>query len=568
MRSLNKEEQKMFNKDQISIIKEASDKEKAKTQEKLQKHPERKEVFTTGSGSPIERYYTPADVENLDYFQDLGLPGQFPYTRGVQSTMYRGRFWTMRMYAGFATAEESNKRYKFLVEQGSGGLSVAFDLPTQIGYDSDHPLSEGEVGKVGVAIDSLADMEILFDGIPLDKVSTSMTINAPASVLLAMYIAVAEKQGVPSTALRGTIQNDILKEYIARGTYIFPTEPSMRLITDIFEFCSKEVPLWNTISISGYHIREAGSTAAQEVGFTLADGIAYVEAAIKAGLDVDQFAPRLSFFFNAHNDLLEEVAKYRAARRLWARIMKERFGAKDPKSMQLKFHTQTGGSTLTAQQPDNNIVRVAIQTLAAVLGGTQSLHTNSKDEALALPTEDSVRIALRTQQIVAHESGVAETIDPLAGSYYIEAKTKEIEEAAMGYIKKIDEIGGAPKAIDMGYIQQEIMDAAYDYQKKVENKDIIVVGLNKYQVEEEAPKGLLKVDPSVGEMQKNKLKDLRAKRDNEKVNERLESLRGACQGTENVMPFILEAVRAYATLGEVCGVMREVFGEYQQSVNL
>lgn len=558
----------MFNKDQISIIKEASDKEKAKTQEKLQKHPERKEVFTTGSGSPIERYYTPADVENLDYFQDLGLPGQFPYTRGVQSTMYRGRFWTMRMYAGFATAEESNKRYKFLVEQGSGGLSVAFDLPTQIGYDSDHPLSEGEVGKVGVAIDSLADMEILFDGIPLDKVSTSMTINAPASVLLAMYIAVAEKQGVPSTALRGTIQNDILKEYIARGTYIFPTEPSMRLITDIFEFCSKEVPLWNTISISGYHIREAGSTAAQEVGFTLADGIAYVEAAIKAGLDVDQFAPRLSFFFNAHNDLLEEVAKYRAARRLWARIMKERFGAKDPKSMQLKFHTQTGGSTLTAQQPDNNIVRVAIQTLAAVLGGTQSLHTNSKDEALALPTEDSVRIALRTQQIVAHESGVAETIDPLAGSYYIEAKTKEIEEAAMGYIKKIDEIGGAPKAIDMGYIQQEIMDAAYDYQKKVENKDIIVVGLNKYQVEEEAPKGLLKVDPSVGEMQKNKLKDLRAKRDNEKVNERLESLRGACQGTENVMPFILEAVRAYATLGEVCGVMREVFGEYQQSVNL
>lgn len=558
----------MFNKDQISIIKEASDKEKAKTQEKLQKHPERKEVFTTGSGSPIERYYTPADVENLDYFQDLGLPGQFPYTRGVQSTMYRGRFWTMRMYAGFATAEESNKRYKFLVEQGSGGLSVAFDLPTQIGYDSDHPLSEGEVGKVGVAIDSLADMEILFDGIPLDKVSTSMTINAPASVLLAMYIAVAEKQGVPSTALRGTIQNDILKEYIARGTYIFPTEPSMRLITDIFEFCSKEVPLWNTISISGYHIREAGSTAAQEVGFTLADGIAYVEAAIKAGLDVDQFAPRLSFFFNAHNDLLEEVAKYRAARRLWARIMKERFGAKDPKSMQLKFHTQTGGSTLTAQQPDNNIVRVAIQTLAAVLGGTQSLHTNSKDEALALPTEDSVRIALRTQQIVAHESGVAETVDPLAGSYYIEAKTKEIEEAAMGYIKKIDEIGGAPKAIDMGYIQQEIMDAAYDYQKKVENKDIIVVGLNKYQVEEEAPKGLLKVDPSVGEMQKNKLKDLRAKRDNEKVNERLESLRGACQGTENVMPFILEAVRAYATLGEVCGVMREVFGEYQQSVNL
>ncbi|MGX8797027.1 acyl-CoA mutase large subunit family protein [Fusibacter sp. JL298sf-3] len=558
----------MFNKDQISILKEAVDKEKAKTQEILQKRPERKQQFTTGSGAPIERYYTPADIENLDYFQDIGLPGQYPYTRGVQSTMYRGRFWTMRMYAGFATAEESNKRYKFLVEQGSSGLSVAFDLPTQIGYDSDHPLSEGEVGKVGVAIDSLADMEILFDGIPLDKVSTSMTINAPASVLLAMYIAVAEKQGVDSTALRGTIQNDILKEYIARGTYIFPTEPSMRLITDIFEYCSKDVPLWNTISISGYHIREAGSTAAQEVGFTLADGIAYVEAAIKAGLDVDAFAPRLSFFFNAHNDLLEEVSKYRAARRLWARIMKERFGAKNPKSMALKFHTQTGGSTLTAQQPDNNIVRVAIQTLAAVLGGTQSLHTNSKDEALALPTEDSVRIALRTQQIVAHESGVAETVDPLAGSYYIEAKTKEIEDEAMTYIKKIDEIGGAPKAIDMGYIQQEIMDAAYDYQKKVENNEVIVVGLNKYQVQEEAPKGLLRVDPSVGEMQKNKLKELRATRDNAKVDAALEALRGACEGTENVMPFILEAVRAYATLGEICGVMREVFGEYQQAVSL
>lgn len=372
----------------------------------------------------------------MDYMNDLGLPGQFPYTRGVQPTMYRGRLWTMRMYAGFATAEESNKRYKYLVEQGSMGLSVAMDLPTQIGYDSDHPLAEGEVGKVGVAIDSLADMEILFDGLPLDKVSTSMTINAPAAVLLAMYIAVAEKQGVSADKLRGTIQNDILKEYIARGTYIFPTEPSMRLITNIFEYCSKEVPLWNTISISGYHIREAGSTAAQEIGFTLADGIAYVQAAIDAGLDVDSFAPRLSFFFNAHNDLLEEVAKYRAARRLWARIMKDRFGAKNPKSMALKFHTQTGGSTLTAQQPENNIVRVAIQTLAAVMGGTQSLHTNSKDEALALPTEDSVRVALRTQQIVAHESGVTNTVDPLAGSYYIEAKTTELEEKAMEYITK------------------------------------------------------------------------------------------------------------------------------------
>lgn len=558
----------MFDKDQISILKEAVDKENAKTQEILQKRPERKKQFTTGSGAPVNRYYTPVDIEGMDYMNDIGLPGQYPYTRGVQPTMYRGQFWTMRMYAGFATAEESNKRYKFLVEQGSSGLSVAFDLPTQIGYDSDHPLSEGEVGKVGVAIDSLADMEILFDGIPLDKVSTSMTINAPASVLLAMYIAVAEKQGVSSEKLRGTIQNDILKEYIARGTYIFPTEPSMRLITDIFAFCSKDVPLWNTISISGYHIREAGSTAAQEVGFTLADGIAYVEAAIKAGLDVDSFAPRLSFFFNAHNDLLEEVAKYRAARRLWARIMKDRFGAKDKKSMQLKFHTQTGGSTLTAQQPENNIVRVAIQTLAAVLGGTQSLHTNSKDEALALPTEDSVRVALRTQQIVAHESGVTEVVDPLAGSYYIEAKTKEIEDEAYAYIKKIDEIGGAPKAIDLGYIQQEIMDASYDYQKKVESGEIVVVGMNKYQIEEEAPKGLLRVDMTVGEMQKAKLVDLREKRDSAKVEASLVALKAACEGTENVMPFILEAVKAYATLGEICGVMREVFGEYQQAVNL
>lgn len=558
----------MFDKDQISILKEAVDKENAKTQEKLQKRPERKKAFTTGSGSPVNRYYTPVDVSALDYMEDLGLPGEYPYTRGVQPNMYRGQFWTMRMYAGFATAEESNKRYKFLVEQGSSGLSVAFDLPTQIGYDSDHQLSEGEVGKVGVAIDSLADMEILFGGIPLDKVSTSMTINAPASVLLAMYIAVAEKQGVSSEKLRGTIQNDILKEYIARGTYIFPTEPSMRLITDIFEYCSKEVPLWNTISISGYHIREAGSTAAQEVGFTLADGIAYVEAAIKSGLDVDAFAPRLSFFFNAHNDLLEEVSKYRAARRLWARIMKDRFGAKDPKSMQLKFHTQTGGSTLTAQQPENNIVRVAIQTLAAVLGGTQSLHTNSKDEAMALPTEDSVRVALRTQQIVAHESGVTEVVDPLAGSYYIEAKTKEIEDEAYAYITKIDDLGGAPKAIDVGYIQQEIMDASYDYQKKMESGEIIVVGMNKYQIEEAPPTGLLRVDPAVGEMQKSRLVELRSSRENTRVTETLVALKKACEGTDNVMPFILEAVKAYATLGEICGVMREVFGEYQQSVNL
>lgn len=558
----------MYQKEKLDKIQENAQRFEEKATASTAKNPERQAAFHTTSGEVIKRLYTPADIAAIDYDEEIGYPGQYPYTRGVQNTMYRGRYWTMRMYAGFATAEESNKRYKYLVEQGSGGLSVAFDLPTQIGYDSDHPLSEGEVGKVGVAIDSLADMEILFDGIPLDKVSTSMTINAPAAVLLAMYIVVAEKQGVSSDLLRGTIQNDILKEYIARGTYIFPTEPSMRLITDIFEYCSKEVPQWNTISISGYHIREAGSTAAQEVGFTLADGIAYVEAAIKAGLDVDSFGPRLSFFFNAHNDLLEEVAKYRAARKLWAKIMKERFGAKDPKSMALKFHTQTGGSTLTAQQPDNNIVRVAIQTLAAVLGGTQSLHTNSRDEALALPTEDSVMIALRTQQIVAHESGVTNTVDPLAGSYYIEALTSQIEEKAMTYIKKIDELGGATRAIDLGYIQKEISDAAYTYQKEVETGKQVVVGLNKYQVEEESPKGLLRVDPSVGEGQKQKLVELRAKRDNEAVTQALEALKKACESTDNVMPFILDAVRTYATLGEICGVMREVFGEYQQSVNL
>jgi methylmalonyl-CoA mutase N-terminal domain/subunit len=550
------------------IKKEKKEWEETRLAKILAKRPERKETFVTGSNAEVNRLYTPADIEDLDYLEDLGFPGEYPFTRGVQPTMYRGKFWTMRQYAGFATAEESNKRYKYLLEQGQTGLSVAFDLPTQIGYDSDHPLAEGEVGKVGVAIDSLKDMEILFDGIPLDKVSTSMTINAPAAVLLAMYIAVAEKQGVTPDKLNGTIQNDILKEYIARGTYIFPTEPSMRLITNIFEYCSKHVPKWNTISISGYHIREAGSTASQEVAFTLADGIAYVEAAIKAGLEVDDFAPRLSFFFNAHNDLLEEVAKFRAARRLWAKIMKERFGAKDPKSMMMRFHTQTGGSTLTAQQPDNNIVRVAIQTLAAVLGGTQSLHTNSRDEALALPTEDSVRIALRTQQIVAYESGVAETVDPLAGSYYIEAMTDRIEKEAMEYIRKIDELGGAPRAIDKGYVQKEIQDSAYKYQMEIEAGKRIVVGVNKFQIEEEAPKGLLKVDPSVGELQKKKLEELRAQRNNKKVEETLESLRKAAQGDDNLMPYILDAVRAYSTLGEICGVLREVFGEYTQSVIL
>ncbi len=529
--------------------------------------PERKEVFVSGSRQPVNRLYTPLDSQEA-YLDEIGFPGQYPFTRGVQPTMYRGRLWTMRMYAGFATAEESNARYKYLVSQGSSGLSVAFDLPTQIGYDSDHALAAGEVGKVGVAIDSLADMERLFDGIPLDRVSTSMTINAPAAVLLAMYIAVAEKQGVPADKLRGTIQNDILKEYIARGTYIYPTQPSMRLITDIFAYCSKEVPKWNTISISGYHIREAGSTAAQEVGFTLADGIAYVEAAIQAGLDVDAFAPRLSFFFNAHNDLLEEVAKFRAARRLWAKIMKERFGAKNPKSMMMKFHTQTGGSTLTAQQPDNNIVRVTIQTLAAILGGTQSLHTNSRDEALALPTEDSVRIALRTQQIVAHESGVTQTVDPLAGSYFIESKTDQIEAEALALIEKIDELGGAPRAIDLGFIQQAISDASYATQKDIESGEQIVVGVNQYQIEEEAPKDLLRVDPVVEKRQVDSLHKMKENRDQEAVERALVNLREVCEGTENAMPAILAAVRTYATLGEICDVMREVFGEYEQHVRL
>ncbi|WP_319372306.1 methylmalonyl-CoA mutase family protein [uncultured Ilyobacter sp.] len=558
----------MFKAEKLAEVKEGFAKYDEKVKKGLEKRPEMRKKFVTGSGETVERLYTPADIENVDYMSELGFPGQYPFTRGVQETMYRGRFWTMRMYAGFSTAEESNKRYKYLIEQGSMGLSVAFDLPTQIGYDSDHELSEGEVGKVGVAIDSLADMEILFGGIDLGKVSTSMTINGPASVLLAMYIVVAEKQGVSADKLRGTIQNDILKEYIARGTYIFPPTPSMRLITNIFEYCSKEVPQWNTISISGYHIREAGSTAAQEVGFTLADGIAYVDAAVKAGLDVDTFAPRLSFFFNAHNDLLEEVAKYRAARRLWAKIMKERFGAKSAKSMALKFHTQTGGSTLTAQQPENNIVRVAIQTLAAVMGGTQSLHTNSKDEALALPTEDSVRVALRTQQIVAEESGVTNTVDPLAGSYYIEAKTKDIEEKAMEFIKKIDELGGAPAAIEKGYIQEEIMDAAYDYQMDIERGDRVIVGMNKYIIKEDAPKDLLKVDPAVGQMQTDKIKELKAKRDNDAVAEKLAALKAACSTDENLMPYIVDAVRVYGTLGEICGVMREVFGEYKQSIKL
>lgn len=533
-----------------------------RTAKALARFPERKADFTNASNIEVQRVYTPLDSE-VDYLEDLGMPGEFPFTRGVQPTMYRGRFWTMRQYAGMATAEESNARYRYLLEQGQTGLSVAFDLPTQIGYDSDHTLAQGEVGKVGVAIDSLADMEILFNQIPLDKVSTSMTINAPAAVLLAMYIAVAEKQGVPMAKLSGTIQNDILKEYVARGTYIFPPAPSMRLITDIFAFCAQQVPDWNTISISGYHIREAGSSAVQEVAFTLSDGIAYVQAALDAGLDVDDFAPRLSFFFNSHLDFFEEVAKFRAARRLWAKIMRDRFDAKNPKSLMLRFHTQTGGSTLTAQQPDNNVVRVTLQALAAVLGGTQSLHTNSKDEALALPTEDSVRVALRTQQLIAYESGAADTVDPLGGSYYVENLTNAIEEAAMKLITKVDDLGGAIKAIEQGYIQKEIQDSAYTWQKQVESKQRIVVGVNQFQIKEAPPTGLLRVDASAEELQRGKLKELRNTRDNAAVDMALGSLRSAAQGSDNVMPAILEAVRHYATLGEICGVLRDVFGEYR-----
>lgn len=533
-----------------------------KTQKSLAKYPERRKSFINASNLEVKRAYTPLDVD-VNYTEDLGLPGEYPFTRGVQPTMYRGRFWTMRQYAGMATAEESNARYRYLLEQGQTGLSVAFDLPTQIGYDSDYSLSMGEVGKVGVAIDSLADMELLFNGIPLDKVSTSMTINAPASVLLAMYIAVAEKQGVSMDKLSGTIQNDILKEYVARGTYIFPPAPSMRLITDIFAFCAQNVPEWNTISISGYHIREAGSSAVQEVAFTLSDGIAYVQAALDAGLNVDDFAPRLSFFFNSHVDFLEEIAKFRAARRLWAKIMKDRFGAKSTKSMMLRFHTQTGGSTLTAQQPDNNIIRVTLQALAAVLGGTQSLHTNSRDEALALPTEESVRIALRTQQIIAYESGAADSVDPLAGSYLIESLTNQIEQAAWEQIQKIDDMGGAIKAIERGYVQKEIQESAYTWQRQIESKERIVVGVNQFQVKEASPKGLLRVDASVGEMQTQKLKQMRANRDNVAVQRTLAQLETVARGTENVMPAILDAVRVYATLGEICDVLRKVFGEYR-----
>jgi methylmalonyl-CoA mutase N-terminal domain/subunit len=533
----------------------------------LSRFPERQAQFSHHGGSEIPRLALPAEIDE-HYLNAMNFPGSYPYTRGVQPTMYRGRLWTMRQYAGFSTAAQSNQRYRYLLDQGTTGLSVAFDLPTQIGYDSDHPMAAGEVGKVGVAIDSLADMEILFDQIPLDRVSTSMTINSPAAVLLAMYVAVAEKQGVDAAKVQGTIQNDILKEYVARGTYIFPPRPSLRLITDIFQWCTAQTPNFNTISISGYHIREAGATAAQEVAFTLANGCAYVQAAIDAGLDVDVFARRLSFFFNASSDLLEEVAKFRAARRMWARIMKERFAARHPASLMLRFHTQTAGSSLTAQQVDNNIVRVTLQALAAVLGGTQSLHTNSRDEALGLPTEDSVRTALRTQQIIAHESGVADTVDPLAGSYFIEAATDRIEAEAMALIGKIDQAGGVIACIEDGFIQRQIENSAYSFQCQVESGERIVVGVNRFQTDEAAAPPLLRLDPAVEADQVARLRAVRASRNQEEVDAALRQLREAATGSANLMPLILAAVRAYATIGEICQVLRETFGEHRDNGRL
>ncbi len=557
----------MSDHDKIDEIKKAKEAWQQQVEKVIEKRPERKD-FKLDSGEPVERVYDPLDMEKLDYIEDLNWPGEYPFTRGIQPTMYRGRLWTMRQYAGFGSAEETNQRFRYLLDQGQTGLSVAFDLPTQIGYDSDHPLARGEVGKVGVAIDTLADMEILMDNIPLDQVTTSMTINAPAAVLLAMYMAVAEKQGMPMDKIGGTIQNDILKEYVARGTYIFPPRESMRIIVDIFSFAVENIPTWNTISISGYHIREAGSTAVQEVAFTLSNAIAYVEAALEAGLEVDQFAPRLSFFFNAHSNFFEEIAKFRAARRIWAKLMKERFGAKNERSMMLRFHTQTAGSTLTAQQPDVNIMRVAYQALSAVLGGTQSLHTNSRDEALALPSEHSVLLALRTQQVIGYEIGAADTVDPLGGSYFIENLTDHIEGEVMRYIERIDEIGGAVEAIEKGFIQKEIQASAYEYQKEIEAQERVVVGVNKFQTSGEQPMDLLKMDPATSQRQVERIKEVRLSRDQGKVSDALQGLRKAAQSDENVMPHILEAVKAYATLGEICGVLREVFGEYQQQITI
>jgi len=531
----------------------------------LAKGPERKQKFTTGSGLEYQRVYTPLDIEGEDYVRDLNFPSKFPFTRGVQPTMYRGRPWTMRQYSGFGTAKETNERFRFLLKEGQTGLSIAFDLPTQMGYDSDHALAKGEVGKVGVSIDSLADMEVLFDQIPLDKVSTSMTINSTASVLLAMYIAIGEKQGVEAKKLRGTIQNDMLKEYIARGTYIFPPRPSIRIATDIMAFCKDAVPEWNTISISGYHMREKGCTAVQEVAFTLADGLEYIKAVKDAGLDAVELATRFSFFFNAHNDFLEEIAKFRAARRLWARLLQEK-GITDPKAQMLRFHTQTAGCTLTAQQPMNNVVRVALQALAAVLGGTQSLHTNSLDEAFSLPTQNSVRLALRTQQLISEESGVTNTIDPLAGSYAVEALTNQIEEGARAYLKKVEEMGGMIPAIESGYVQREIEDASYRYQLEIEKKERIVVGVNEYKVDEPLKFEVLKIDPKKEEEQCKSLQDVRKKRDNAALKAALAEVKKAAEGKDNLMPPILKAVKAYGTIGEISDTLRAVFGEYREKI--
>jgi methylmalonyl-CoA mutase N-terminal domain/subunit len=533
----------------------------------LRRFPERQDHFATLSNIPMQRLYTPVDFDDGAYLEQLNFPGQFPFTRGVHPSMYRGRLWTMRQYAGFGTAEESNRRYKFLLERGQKGLSVAFDLPTQIGYDSDHPMAAGEVGKVGVAITSLQDMETLFDGIALDQISTSMTINATAATLLALYIAVAKKQGVDPAKLTGTVQNDILKEYIARGTYIYPPGPSMRLITDVFAYAEQALPRWNTISISGYHIREAGSTAVQEVAFTLANGIAYVEAALEAGLEVNKFGAQLSFFFNVHNYFLEEIAKFRAARRLWARIMRQRFQATNPRAQMLRFHAQTAGSSLTAQQPDNNVVRVALQALAAVLGGAQSLHTNSRDEALALPTEESVEIALRTQQIIAHETGITKIIDPVGGAYALESLTATIEQQALAYIQQIDDMGGAVKAIELGFPQQEIQQSAYHYQQEVEDKSRIVVGVNEYVNDEPEPP-IMRLDPALERQQVERLQALRAQRDTARVTAALARLETAARGSDNLMPCIIDAVECYATLGEIADTLRRVFGEHQENIVL
>jgi methylmalonyl-CoA mutase N-terminal domain/subunit len=555
----------MFDPGQLDDIREAREGWEAETLgPTLERFGEREDTFETDTnGQAVERIYTPADVPDLDYGEDLGFPGEEPYTRGVYSTMYRGQMWTMRQYAGMGTAAETNERFNYLLDQGQTGLSMAFDLPTQMGYDSDDAMAAGEVGKSGVAIDTLADFERVFEGIPLDEVSTSMTINAPASVLLAMYIAVGDQQGVDRSELRGTIQNDVLKEYIARNTYIFPPKESMRIITDIFEFCAEETPKFNTISISGYHIREAGATAAQELAFTLADGLEYVQAALDAGLDVDEFAPQLSFFFAAHNNIFEEAAKFRAARRMWTTLMDERFDPEDPASKQLKFHTQTAGSTLTAQQVENNVVRVAYQALAAVLGGTQSLHTNGKDEALSIPTEQSVRTALRTQQILAHESGAADTIDPLAGSYYVESLTDGVEERAFDIIADVDERGGMSDAIERGWVQGEIQDTAYERQQEIESGERVIVGVNRYEADDEQDVDIEEVSEEEERRQREHLERARAERDDEAVEAALAALHDACEGEENVMPYIVDAVKAYATVGEICDVMRDVFGEYQ-----